>query len=107
MLFGLPPVHVPVGNLASLGQPDQTVKRDPAADLGKRVVLPFVKLPDPAVRLGPDVAHVVAQRVEQVGAGRIQVGARTVDGEPHALKQVAVAPELRLADGAIAAPGGA
>ena len=66
-----------------------------------------LELPYPAVGLGPDVAHLVSQRVQQVGAGRVQVRAGPVDRQPHALEQVPVASPLRLPDGAVASPGGA
>lgn len=64
---------------------------------------PLVEFPYTAVGFGPDVAHVVPQRVEQVGAGRVQVRTGPVHRQPHAFEQVPVASQLRLADGVVAA----
>ncbi len=103
--LGLPPVHVPVADLAHLGQPDQPVQRHPAAGLGEGVVPPLVEFPDPAVRLGPDVADPVAQLVQQVRAGRVEVRSGPVHGQPYAFEQVSVASPLRLPHGAVAVAG--
>ena len=45
----------------------------------------------------------IPERVEQVGAGRVQVGAGPVHRQPHAFEQVPVGSQLRLADGVVAA----
>jgi len=62
----------------------------------------FGQFPDPAIRLGPDVAYPVPEGGEQVRARAVAVRARAIDRQPHALEQVTVVSPLRQVDRAVA-----
>ena len=62
---------------------------------------PVPHLPDPVIRLAPDVAHVIGdarKHLAGIGVNRVRTGAV----QPRCLHQVAVDVELRLFDGAVA-----